>query len=108
MFGVVPPEVNQADRAMEELLAALRQRDRRKVASFLCAGGTLQVLNTLERPYRRSSVACDRADDLDDLLFGDDGFRDYVVMAGRRPWRRKGALTYAPPYATGDPIHVRW
>jgi hypothetical protein len=111
MFGVAPPgapRAAEADMAMEAFVAALRARDRLQVATFLGEGGRLEVLNTLERPYRRWVIDGRRASELDDLLFGDDGLRDYVVMAGRRAWRRKRGLTYVPPYATGDPIQVRW
>jgi hypothetical protein len=110
MLGVTPLEVRlpEADAAMAAFVAAVRTRDRRKVAALVCAGGRLHHLNTLERPYQRAVVDCRRAEDLDELIFGDDGFRDYVMMAGRRTWRRRSGLVYVPPYSTGDEIHVRW
>jgi hypothetical protein len=110
MLGVAPAEVGapDADAAMSAYVAAMRARDRRRAAALLCRDGRVHYLNTLERPYRRASIDCRRAEDLDELLFGDDGFRDYVMMAGRRAWRRRGGYLYVPPYATGDEIHVRW
>lgn len=108
MFGLPagPARGQAADAAMEAFVLAMKQRDRGKVAAFFPA--RLHVVNTLERPYQRAVVDCRRADDLDDLLFGDDGLRDHVIMAGRRPWRRRGAATFVPPYAGGLRVHVRW
>jgi hypothetical protein len=108
MLGVAPARDHQADAAMAALVAAVRDRDRRRLRSFFCLAGPVHYLNTLEKPYRRWAIDCRDGGDLDDLLFGDDGFRDYVMMGGRRAWRPKGPLTYVPPYATGDDIHVRW
>jgi hypothetical protein len=107
MFGVPAPIARSAaEAAMESFVAAVKERDRRKVASFFA--GQVTFLNTLERPYQRATIDCRRAGELEDLLFGDDGLRDYVVLSGRRPWRRKGAATFLPPYRTGLRIHVRW
>jgi hypothetical protein len=110
MFGVPPPDAGDgdADAAMDAFVMAVRTRNRKRLRAFLPASAKIQYLNTLERPFTRETVDCRRSRDLDDLLFGDDGFRDYVMMGGRRSWRRKHALTFVPPYATGDPIHVRW
>jgi hypothetical protein len=107
---VAPAEVDypDADAAMAAFVAAVRRRDRRQVHALLCRGGRVHYLNTLERPYRRSAIDCGSAADLDDLIFGDDGFRDYVMMGGRRAWPRKSPLLYVPPYGTADPIHIRW
>jgi hypothetical protein len=110
MLGVAPSEVDypDAEAAMAEFLAAVRRRDRRKVQAILCRGGRVDLLNTLERPFRRSVIDCGNGSDVADLVFGDDGFRDFVLLGGRRAWRRKSPLLYVPPYATVQPIHVRW
>jgi hypothetical protein len=110
MLGVAPAELHDpgADAAMAAFVEAVRTRARKKLPAFLCTSGRLRVLNTLEKPYRRSTMRCDRLVDLDDLLFGDDGFRDYVMMDGRKAWRPQGDQSYAPPYRIGDPIYVRW
>jgi len=109
MLGVPPPACDRdADQAMAALVAAVRNRDRRRLRALFCLSGQVHYLDTLERPHRRAVIDCRNSEDLDDLLFGDDGFRDYVMMAGRRAWRAKGPLLYVPPYATGDDIHVRW
>jgi len=110
MLGVAPSGVDErdADAAMAEFLAAVRRRDRRKVHAILCQGGRVDHLDTLERPFRRSAIDCRHGSDGADLIFGDDGFRDHVMMDGRRPWRRKSPLLYVPPYSTAQPIHVRW
>jgi len=109
MLGVrAPARDPQADAAMSALVAAVRNRDRRRLRAFFCLDGPVYYLNTLERPHQRSRIDCRQPSDLDDLLFGDDGFRDYVMMGGRRAWRGKGSLLYVPPYPTGDDIHVRW
>jgi hypothetical protein len=110
MLGVSPAEVDypDADAAMAAFVAAVRRRDRRQVHALLCRGGRVRHLDTLERPYRRSIVDCGNGGDVEDLIFGDDGFRDFVLLGGRRPWQRKASLLYVPPYATGEPIHVRW
>ena len=112
MLGVKPGLAaagdREADAAMSALVTAVRKRDRRRLHALFCQGGQVHYLDTLERPHRRSAIDCRNAEDLDDLLFGDDGFRDYVMMGGRRAWRAKSPLLYVPPYATGDDIHVRW
>ena len=110
MLGVQPAPLRdrEADAAMAALVAAVRGRDRRRLRDLFCLEGRVHYLDTLERPYRRSAIDCRNSGDLDDLLFGDDGFRDYVMMGGRRSWRARAPLLYVPPYATGDEIHVRW
>jgi len=110
MLGVAPSDVDypDADAAMAEFLAAVRRRDRRRVHAILCRGGRVNHLDTLERPFRRSAIDCRNGSDAADLIFGDDGFRDHVLMGGRQAWRRKGPLLYVPPYSTDQPIHVRW
>jgi hypothetical protein len=110
MLGVAPSEIDypDADAAMAELLAAVRRRDRRKVLAIFCRGGRVDLLDTIERPFRRSILDCRNGSDVADLIFGEDGFRDLVMMGGRRAWRRKSPLLYVPPYATVQPVHVRW
>ena len=112
MLGVparaLPAGDREADAAMAALVTAVRKRDRRRLHALFCQAGQVYYLDTLERPHRRSVIDCRNAEDLDDLLFGDDGFRDYVMMGGRRAWRAKSPLLYVPPYATGDDLHVRW
>jgi hypothetical protein len=109
MLGVSRPPARdpEADAAMSALVTAVRNRDRRRLRAFFCVTRVF-YLDTLERPHRRALIDCQHGADLDDLLFGDDGFRDYVMMDGRRSWRAKAPLLYVPPYATGDDIHVRW
>jgi hypothetical protein len=110
MLGVSPADLHDpgADAAMAAFVEAVRARARKRIPAFLCTTGRLRVLDTLEKPYRRATIRCDRLAELDDLLFGDDGLRDYVLMDGRKPWRPRGDHSYAPPYAIGDPIYVRW
>jgi hypothetical protein len=110
MLGVPPAALHDpgADAAMVAFVEAVRARARQRLPVFLCSSGRLRILNTLEKPYRRVSLRCHRLGDLDEVLFGDDGFRDYVMMDGRRPWRPQGDQSYAPPYRIGDPIYVRW
>jgi hypothetical protein len=110
MLGVPSPQTSggDADACMDAFLTAVRRRERRRLAVCFGATGRVQHLDTGERPYQRATIDCRRTRDLEELLFGDDGFRDYVMMGGRRPWHRKNNLIYVPPYPTGDPVHVRW
>jgi hypothetical protein len=110
MLGVAPAELDypDADEAMARFVAAVRRCDRRRVHALLSRSGRVHHLDTLARPFRRSALEGSDVSGLDGLIFGDDGFRDCVMMGGRRAWPRKSPLLYVPPYATSHPIHVRW
>ena len=105
---------DDAATTMAAFVTAVRARDRPQLAGFFPTTGKLVVVNTLEKPFERAAIAADRlarqlrpGGDLDDLLFGDDGFRDYVTRDHRQRWRPRGT-TFVPPYATGPPVWLKW